>query len=716
MAKRKAPKANSKAVAPVSAPTSGFSSATAGMSLPAKISWYSLLVMIFLVPIAISNLTFLGGRLPLTYDQFDIIKVFLQRVLTLIALVAWTWDIAMRGGKIRRTPVEWGILALLVWVTISTIFSIHPPTAFFGKYRRFEGLLSFINYATIYFLVLQYADRPSRVRRLAQTLFWSGVVVAGYGVMQYAGKDFLGWGQLPFEANRAFSTYGNPDLLGGFLMFSLFVSIGLAFAEERLWWRAIYWGGVLISVVCTLAAFTRSAWVGSLVGFIAIVAILIVQKAKWKLEDWAFAGGTTLLAVVLAVRSLSSTNGVMNFGARVASIFQFGEGSAKTRFEIWEAAINSVKVRPITGFGPDTFRLVFPMYKPLEYTKDAGYISVADNVHNYPLQLASGIGIPGVLLFYGTVGWAAVRSFPVVFNREGGPYRAILGGFWAACAAYIVHLLFGLSVTGSTFLLWVSMAVVLAPTATAKEIRPPSWGVIVAAVVSVLAVFGIAYQFVYINADRAYLMSRIGTQGAIRTQWAERAVALNPFNDIYRAEVGLALTDEVLDIVNQVVTGQQSGQDMTALQQTLPAAFDRAERSLLETIEFVPAEYDNYVFLANLYNLGGQFINKSYYEQAKQISEKGIEVEPFGPAIRFQYARALADSGETDKAVEQLQIAHDQDPAYGEVSRFLAQLYADAGQRDMALKVLRETEKIAPGQPGVADSIASLESSDTTTP
>ena len=40
--------------------------------------------------------------------------------------------------------------------------SISPATAFFGKYRRFEGLLSFINYAVIFFLVVQFADRPSR--------------------------------------------------------------------------------------------------------------------------------------------------------------------------------------------------------------------------------------------------------------------------------------------------------------------------------------------------------------------------------------------------------------------------------------------------------------------------------------------------------------------------------------------------------------------------
>src|SRR5664279_2776127 len=122
-------------------------------------------------------------KLPISYDQFDITKVFFQRVLGLVAVGAWGWDIFSRGGKIRRTPVDWLILVFLAWVALSAMLSISPATAFFGKYRRFEGLLSFINYAVIYFLVLQFADRPSRIKALAESLFWSSFIVAGYGFL-----------------------------------------------------------------------------------------------------------------------------------------------------------------------------------------------------------------------------------------------------------------------------------------------------------------------------------------------------------------------------------------------------------------------------------------------------------------------------------------------------------------------------------------------------
>lgn len=715
MAKRKSGSVAASSKTPVST-----ASATEGMSVARKIAWWSLLAMLFLVPIAISNLTFLNRLgfqivMPITYDQFDIMKVFVQRVLTLTALGAWSWDMLTRGGKLRRTPVDWLILGFLAWVTLSTVFSIHPPTAFFGKYRRFEGLLSFITYATAYFLILQFADRPSRIKQLAQSLFWSGIIVSGYGALQSVGLDALNWGQLPFETNRSFSTYGNPDLLGGFLMFGVFISIGLALAEKHLVWRGVYWTGFLLNSYVVISAFTRSAWVGSFVGAILFVIIAIRQQVEWKTEDWVFSGATATAVLGAIFASLRNPNAVMNFAQRFVSIFQFNEGSAETRFQIWGAAWRALLDRPILGFGPDTFRLLFPKYKPYDYVKDAGYLSVADNVHNYPLQLATGIGVPGVLLFYGIFGWAAWRSAPLVLARDKGGARMVLAGFWVACAAYLVHLLFGLSVTGSSLLLWMSMGVVLAPTAVAIDVRPPRWGIGAAAVLVALAAAGIGWHIVYLQADNAYLMARIGSQGGERVTNAQRAVSLNPFNDMYRAEVGLAYSDLVIAQVTQAMNTQQSGGDASAQLAAARETFALAEKEFKDVIAFVPAEYDNYVFLANIYNLAGQFFDKSYYEKSIEVGKQGIEVERYGPAIRFQYGRALFESGRTEEAIKQLDYAHEMDPAYGELALLLAGFHERLGDIPAALEVLRETEEYSPGKAGVADAIRRLESTPSTT-
>jgi O-antigen ligase len=691
--------------------------AAAGWStsdLPMRIAWWSLLAAVFVVPLAISNFSWFtgAGSAPFTYDQFDIIKVFCQRLFGLIGIAAWSWQMLTKGGKIRKTPIEWLILAFLAWVLLTTFTSVHPMTALFGKYRRFEGFISFVNYAVLFFLTLQLADTLKRIRTLAKSLFWSGTLVSLYGVMQFLAIDPIQWGTLPFEARRAFSTYGNPDLLGGFLVFALAIPLVLALSEERTGWRIVYWSGFLVTVWCWIIAFTRGAWIGGGVVFVVLSIAFIRQKVKLNVVDWSAVGITGALGAVVVANSLRSTNEVMNAGKRIASIVAFDQGSSLTRFQIWQAAIAAIKARPIFGFGADTFRLVFPAYKPIEYVAAAGYLSVADNVHDYPLQLAAGIGILGVVLLYAILGWAAFRSAPTSFAKRANLDGLVLAGFWAACAGYITHLFFGLSVTGSTFLLWIAMAAVLSPTATSREVKAPSWGAIVGVLIMAVVLVGLVFNVVYVAADNAYLKARLGQQGSDeRVAFTQKAVRLNPTNDMYRAEVGLAYQDQAINAISQALQAQQAGQDPSAALAAAQQRFDLAEKYMLETIAFVPAEYDNYVFLANLYNLGGQYLNKpEYFDKALKIAERGIKVERYGPAIRYQYAQALLATQKKAEAIKELEYALKMDPRFSDAVVLLARIHQQDGNVAAAKKVLDDALAIGVASPDVQQAVKDLTS------
>ncbi|HSK48035.1 MAG TPA: O-antigen ligase family protein [Coriobacteriia bacterium] len=681
------------------------------MNIGEKIAWVSLHALLFLVPIAISNLSFLGigGGLPLTFDQFDIVKLFVMRACTIVGLAGWLAWMLLRGGKVRFTKVDLLILVFLAWVGLTTITAVHWPTALFGKYRRFEGFLSFINYAAVFFLTVQLVDRPARMRSLVRTLFFSGSIVMLYGALQYLGIEPVPYGQLPFEVSRSFATYGNPDLLGGFLMFMLPISIALALSEDNTAWRTIYWIGSVLTAVVTITAFTRSAWIGGTVAVAALVVAAFRQRLKPRTEDWVMAGVAASMAGVVVVRSLSAPSEVMNVFARIRSIFEFQQGSAQTRFQIWQAAWDAIKERPILGWGADTFRLVFPRFKPAAYVAVAGYISVADNVHNYPLQIASALGIPGFLLLYGLFAWILVLSFKAAFSREAASgSRIVYSGVWAAAIGYIVHLFFGLSVTGTTVLLWFCFGLLLAPSARVVEWKRPgsAVGLISAVVVVALASALFVGNVVYVMADNAYLNARVGGLSAQeRVDMAERAVKLNPFNDIYRAEVGLAYEDYAIAIL-----AGQAGNPATAQQDSF-RLFQKAEESFKETIAFVPPEYDNYVFLANLYNSMGQYYDPSYFTNAAEIARQGTEVEPFGPAVRVEYARALANTGQTDEAAKQLEIAIELDPAYAGAGLLLAEIYESQDKLQEAVDVLKAIEARKAGQSGVAERIQALEAS-----
>jgi O-antigen ligase len=699
-------------------------SSMAGMTGTDKVVWISLHALIFLVAVGMANanwlvkLGFSSFGLPLTYDQFDIIKVFVMRACALIGIGAWSFRFFLRGGTLRRTKADWLILAFLAWVLISSLFSISPATAIFGKYRRFEGFLSFLTYAVVYFLTVQMVDRPSRIRSIAHTIVVSGAVVSGYGMMQFFGVDPVNWGaQLPFEFNRAFSTYGNPDLLGGYLIFPLAVSLAMALTDKRTLWRGVYWTAFILTGLCWGAAFVRGAWIGGGVSLIVLAVAAVIARVPWGAVDWSALGVTGLFGAAFVSKSLQSANDVLNIGARIASIFKFDEGSSITRFQIWSAAVRAIKERPVFGFGADTFRLVFPHTKPFEYVRSAGYLSVADNVHNYPLQLAAGIGIPGFLLLYGIFGWVLYLGAPNAFARNKGAERLIIAGFWAAIVGYIVHLMFGLSVTGCTVFLWLSLAMVVAPTARKTEYEPRAWGpavgVAIAAVVTAASILNVTY----VVADRYYLLSQFSGGVGDRVRYALDSIRLNPFNDMYRTQLAMNYNKQMLAWIDEARVLQMQKKDPGPALAQAKESFLASERAFLDVMAFVPTEYDNYVFLTALYNQAGSYFNRAYFEQAVATGEKGIEVEQYGPAVRMQKALALYSLERIDEAVVLLEETVPMDPLYTDPQLMLADAYAGKGEGAKARATYEAVLSVTPSSsPAGSRAVAGLAALDGTAP
>lgn len=756
-----------------------------------RVAWTCLHVLVVLVPLAMSNLgPFNSGGLPFTFDQFDIVKVFSQRAIMIVALSAWAIGMLVRGGKVRFTRVEWVVLAFLAWVLLTSVLSVHPPTAVFGKYRRFEGLLSFVTYASVFFVALQYADRPSRIRSLARTLAIGGFLVAFYGMLQVIGTvgldvarvlrplvligglgatgalvtlaltrfhsdaeartalivgaviAFIGsvtlfaglgehitwavargmtevpldpvrWGTLPFETNRAFSTFGNPDLLGGYLIFPWAVTIALALSERHRLWRGIYWSFTVLNAFVGITSYVRGAWIGATVSLIIFVVAYLRARSGGDmrlttLDRWFIGGAAAVGGAAMVISSLRPDS-VRNVLTRVISIFQFDQGSALTRFQIWEAARAAIAESPIVGWGPDTFRLLFPVFKPAEYVEAAGYLSVADNVHNYPLQLATGIGIPGALLLYGLIAYALISSASDVLPRGKGVERLLLAGFWAAVVGYVIHLLFGLSVTGSTIFLWLSMGVLLSPGARAHEYAAPGWRALAIPAVTALALVAFVLNVRFISADNHYLKGRVLTQGREAVFELERAIALNPYNDMYRLELGSSW--------QRLFQAAAEQYDETGDEQWRSDALGylaQAEAAYAEMFEFVPEEYDTYVFVSNMYNQAALYLDPAFYEQALEAAERGIAVQKYGPAVRVQHAVALAGVGRIDEALTELEFATSLDSRYVEAWLILGDTYARVGRIDDARAAFEHVLRRSPDNPDALGALQALESGPST--
>lgn len=657
-----------------------------------KATYLTLHALVILVPLAFGQYTF---------DQFDMPKVVTLRFLTLIMVALWAARFLLsRKIEIRRTPMDWFVLAFLVWVTLSTIFSVHLPTALLGKYRRYEGYISLVNYAVVFFIAVQTVRSYARLRALAKSMVITGAVIGVYGIAQYFGYDILQWGQLPFDQFRAFATYGNPDLLVGYLGLLVPVGAGLFITTEDDYEAAAYGLCTVIIFGALLMTFSRSAWVGLIVAIPYLAVVLWRQQMVVARRNRLIAVALCMVLIVagLSVYSLRSSNTVTNITARFVSIFNPQEGSSGTRLEIWKSGIAAAKDRPIFGFGPDTFRLIFPRYKTVRYVQMAGYRSVADNAHSYPFQLAPAIGIPGVILFYLLVFFGFGRMVGLTLKRGDHELeRVTIASFGAGAIAYGIHLLFGLSVTGTTIFLWICFAAYMLPFVKTREIdwRPTSAAVRVAALTAVMLalLLGAVLNWRFVIADvwhlRSYQYQEADKNAAIGA--IDEALALNPYWDAYRAQKVMLLMDAAA-----------SGGDPTQLQKAI--AFVR------ESVMASPREYDNYLFLANAYSQAWRVLRDRKYlastpdspyatraydvdnpdgnvpQNALDVSLYALRnVEPNAPSAMVQAALAYGDMGFVDKALPLLEEAVEEDPGYSEAYYYLGTMYEKAGRREKAL-------------------------------
>jgi Tfp pilus assembly protein PilF len=380
--------------------------------------------------------------------------------------------------------------------------------------------------------------------------------------------------------------------------------------------------------------------------------------------------------------------------------------------------MSAIAQRPVAGFGADTFRLVFPAHKSAAYVRDAGYLSVADNAHSYPLHLAAGVGIPGTVLLYALFAWVGIRAARGIFGRRRGKAshmleardRRVLLGVWAGCLGYLTSLLFGISVPGTTFVLWTFIGILLAPVAVVSEIRTRRWARAGAACVAAVGIAVIAFAAASLYADHAYSSSVHARSLRTRVDAAGKAAQFDPFNGVYRTHVGLVYMDVFAQAVRQAAQAEAAGQDSEALRTIARRAFLDAATALRGAIEFTPPENDNHVALAALYNLGGNaFRDTAYFEQAMAAAHAGIAVSPLAPALHYQLAWAYSGLNARPRAIEELEYAVALDPGFAEAAIRLAELHADDGNHEKALAVLRSVTGSAATSDSVASATARIE-------
>jgi len=562
---------------------------------------------------------------PITADAYFLPKLLAARaaVAGLLVIVA----IAAATGRLhlRRTPLDIPLALFVASALISTVFASNKNLAVFGSYGRFEGLLTIALYALLFWLAVQSLASARSAILVLRLLLGAAFVVALVSIVQVVVASTSG--SMPAETGvsfggflRGYGTFGSPNALGAFLAMVLPLAVWEVLAATSSSDRLVGANLVVVLSIALVLTFSRTAWFAGAVAVLAVFVAAVPARRRVVVVALCVLAGAAIVGSAQLIRSPNAPSVVRATQGRLLSLdAPASTSSGQFRLHVWLDTLRLIESRPLFGYGPDSFGLVYPRFQSGNWSP--GYI--IDRAHSELLDVAAAQGLVG-LATYLMLLIAVARAF--WRSRHQLQSLALIAGG----AAYVACTAINFSYLPSALMFWIYLAAAVTIWSP-PEWRPvigfrPTvrrlWGLVAAVTAALsLAVLVVAPYLADLSYRQAIDAAQRGRVHEARTS-VQVARALAPWQTTYAVLAGtLALRPGP--------GGQPSaGADLPA-----------ARRAFLDAINLGTSSAAAYRYLAEAdAGLGLR-------EQAMAAARAAVELNRFDPENQAELNRLTASPG-----------------------------------------------------------------------
>ncbi|MDE5755676.1 MAG: hypothetical protein K2I23_01125 [Clostridia bacterium] len=322
---------------------------------------------------------------------------------------------------------------MLIWALISTFHSPYFEKSMYGAGYINEGYFTVLQYAVVF--LSAYAIRDE-IKWAKEAMLWTFIIMAGIICIVFVGIEVTKY-SIPTSLKSG--VFNNSNHYGYFLAMSSAVTFGAIVYAKKKWQISLAVILLPFNVFQLLACNTLGANIAYIGGIIFIICSgLITKKLDWRrLVAACVLSGVINLIVEVSGRTNMWASYVELFKdiKRIISPSEGGEegntSSAGTgRFGLWIRTIAVIKQVPWFGKGLDL------------YHGNNIYDTSLDVSHNEYITMASNIGIPGAVMYLGTVIWWFIRA--VRARKTLGANELTL---LAVTFSYLISAIFGNSFT-----------------------------------------------------------------------------------------------------------------------------------------------------------------------------------------------------------------------------------------------------------------------------
>ena len=290
----------------------------------------------------------------------------------------------------KKTPLDFPIMLFVVIAFLSVFVSPDPAFSFYNYYNLVG------RYVLTYYLVVQSLDirNTGQIKTFLTCICISLLVVVIYGFMQAflgigVGQSQMIWTDgdvFPGLKTRVFSTWQNPNLLGGYFDLMLGIVAGLFFVIKHKWVKIGLAILFCLTVFCLTLTYARGAC-------LSIGLVIAVYAAIYNRKILA---GLLILAMILLLCDTTLVE-------RMTSIFTKMDTSSEMRLAFWESTIAMILDHPLLGIGWGSYFMVYPTY---DYYMQGNFIKIV-HAHNMYLNFMAEIGLFGfasyMAYYFGTI-------------------------------------------------------------------------------------------------------------------------------------------------------------------------------------------------------------------------------------------------------------------------------------------------------------------------
>jgi len=333
---------------------------------------------------------------------FHVEEILFFLLLGLVLLVGW-----LEGKALRiRTPIDLPLFLLLAWILVTVPFSLNPEYSFIEWRKLVAQCLVF--YWAVY--VIREVSQIQQRGNTSLSFKWMevvgekihlqnvfiGVLIGTFLLSSFSLVDFIErGGNWQDRTIRAIVPGSDFNWLTTYMVLSIPIVFYCGIVSRLLWGKIFSYSTLVLALLAHAASYTRAGWLASVA----------------QLFTWGFATGRRLfisgLIFVIILASVALV-GIAQIGIQTDTVHTWW--TVETRIQVWKLGVDQMISHPIVGIGYGN-----KIFQPVLADSPMGDKPM--HLHNTPLMVGVGSGLPGLMLFL----WIFIRLGQELFlikNRK----------------------------------------------------------------------------------------------------------------------------------------------------------------------------------------------------------------------------------------------------------------------------------------------------------